>query len=437
MEKKKLAGLSSFRLVNSLRSGIFYSFLVLYLREYLGLSVTEASLLTSFSEVISSATQFLVWGPLSDRVQKRMPFILGGQIGAAVAYLIIFVVHKGLMNTSLRVAGLFLVFALASIEFLWSAPQVCWSALLSDVTTHHERPSYLSAVFSIMSIGRVLGLVISGFLYQLGGYEGGGFAEGYLFYILIIGIMLSVTLNVLTLHDVKRPTPQLEQTTSSAKPLDFKEIDVRTEEIVVEKEANQEKKSLRLFYWLLIALVFTQFAQATGLQTFLYFVRLEPVSASAVAISFIVASKWIGLGLISPIAGHMARKFGNWTIVFGMVLMATAPFLFQYMTYVWHAMVLMGLTGVALGILFTVGYLIVADLVPEKKRARLFGLYNGVRASTWGVGPTLFGGPIADYKLNHGSTEADAYIATFLTAGLLGLIAIVIYEWKIRRGLPR
>ena len=77
MEKKKLAGLSSFRTINSLRNGIFYSFLVLYLREYLGLSVTEASLLTSLSEIIMSATQFLVWGPLSDRAQKRMPFIVG------------------------------------------------------------------------------------------------------------------------------------------------------------------------------------------------------------------------------------------------------------------------------------------------------------------------------------------------------------------------
>ncbi len=435
MELKKLVGLSSYRLVNSLRSGIFYAFLVLYLRD-LGLSVFEASLLTSLSEVISSISQFFIWGPLSDRFQKRMPFIIGGQLGAAICYLVVFFVHKELMGVSLRITGLFLVFSLSAIEFLWSAPQVCWSALLSDIVAPQERPTYLGRVFSIMSTGRVIGLVASGFLYELGGSEGSGFSEGYLFYLLIIGILISVTVNILTIKDAKRtPNHLLEQNSSGT--IDHIDQIEQEEKKTSKKYTESEKKNTRLFYWLLIALVFTQFAQSTGLQTFLYYARLDPIKASAVAISFIVAAKWIGFGVFSPISGYLTRKLGKPTILIGMILMTVPPFLFKYITTVWQAMVLMGLQGVALSILFTSGYIIVSDIVPESKRGRSFGLYNGVRASTWGLGPTLFGGPIADYKLNQGATEAEAYSATFLVAGLLGLIAVGVYAGKLRKGLSK
>ena len=59
---KKLLGIASFRIINSFRNGINSSFMGIYLRENLLLSVTESNLLFTLLELVGALAQFFVWG---------------------------------------------------------------------------------------------------------------------------------------------------------------------------------------------------------------------------------------------------------------------------------------------------------------------------------------------------------------------------------------
>ena len=61
------------------RRGLFYSFLTIYLRHYLGLSVTETTLFATGPMVMNVLFQTFTWGPLSDRWQLRRTFIIAGE----------------------------------------------------------------------------------------------------------------------------------------------------------------------------------------------------------------------------------------------------------------------------------------------------------------------------------------------------------------------
>ena len=57
-----VAGLSSFQFMAMVRRGLFYTFLSLYLRVILGLSVTETTLLACLSMIANSVSQASIWG---------------------------------------------------------------------------------------------------------------------------------------------------------------------------------------------------------------------------------------------------------------------------------------------------------------------------------------------------------------------------------------
>ncbi|MEZ4605125.1 MAG: hypothetical protein R2861_17475, partial [Desulfobacterales bacterium] len=64
-------GISSFQALAMFRRGLFYAFLSIYLRYFLGLSVTETTLFATLPMVFNILAQTFVWGRLSDRRQLR------------------------------------------------------------------------------------------------------------------------------------------------------------------------------------------------------------------------------------------------------------------------------------------------------------------------------------------------------------------------------
>ena len=124
MKMKTLVGLSGFRIANSMRNGIIYTFLGIYLRENLLLSVTETNLLFTLMEFTSAITQFALWGWISDRYNARNSLIVLGETVAASGYIFIYLIHKGALNAGqMHKAGFILVFGIAALEIFWSAGQ--------------------------------------------------------------------------------------------------------------------------------------------------------------------------------------------------------------------------------------------------------------------------------------------------------------------------
>ncbi|MBL7180813.1 MAG: hypothetical protein ABIK98_06895 [Pseudomonadota bacterium] len=67
-------GLSSFEMLAMFRRGLFYAYLSIYLRHYLGMSVTETTLFATLPMVANVCCQTFVWigGILYDGIGFRM-----------------------------------------------------------------------------------------------------------------------------------------------------------------------------------------------------------------------------------------------------------------------------------------------------------------------------------------------------------------------------
>ena len=68
---KNFIGLSSFEMLAMFRRGLFYAYLSIYLRQYLGLSVTETTLFATLPMTVNIFCQTFIWGRISDRFQVR------------------------------------------------------------------------------------------------------------------------------------------------------------------------------------------------------------------------------------------------------------------------------------------------------------------------------------------------------------------------------
>jgi hypothetical protein len=126
------------------RRGLFYTFLTLYLRVALGLSVTATTLLASLSMIANSVSQTLVWGKISDKYQARTSLIVIGETIAAFGYILVYFFHIHLLSTNSSVAaGYGIIVGLSLLEFFWSMSNLGWSALISDLTKpacmHHRQ----------------------------------------------------------------------------------------------------------------------------------------------------------------------------------------------------------------------------------------------------------------------------------------------------------
>ena len=140
------------------RRGLFYSYLSIYLRFYLGLSVTETTFFAFFPMVFNIVFQTFVWGPLSDRYQKRRTLIILGEISAALITVAVWYAHT--LPGSPRAAAYVIILGLVVVEIFWSMSNVAWSALISDLYPEYESASVQGKLSSVGALGRMMGVWI-------------------------------------------------------------------------------------------------------------------------------------------------------------------------------------------------------------------------------------------------------------------------------------
>ena len=103
-------GLSSFQILAMFRRGMFYTYLSIYLRDFLKLSVTETTLYATLPMIMSVIFQNLVWGPLSDKFQRRRFLIILGEILAGIGTISVWAIH--FFVTDLFIAGYVIIIGL-------------------------------------------------------------------------------------------------------------------------------------------------------------------------------------------------------------------------------------------------------------------------------------------------------------------------------------
>ena len=403
---KTFIGLSSFQLLAMFRRGLFYTYLSIYLRDFLHLSVTETTLYATLPMIMSVIFQNFVWGPLSDKFQKRRTFIISGEILAGIGTTLVWFVHS--LFTDLIIAGYVIIFGLMCIEAFWSMSNISWSALISDIYPSLERSKIMGQLTSVGGFGRIIGISIGGILYN----SGFGFRDGPLF------IVASLVMFVSTIPMLFTP-----------------EGGIHFEQKLGEDTNNMYNKPTKndsfkvIFIIFLISLIFINFGRNSIATIYSQYLILESgFGVDSLMLSYIANARSLAVLTIGFIAGILSRKIGHSrTLIMGAILAIialTITALTTTLPFIFIGNFILGMSEV---IIFASSYAIASDLIPSRIRAKLFGMYNTTFFLSWGLSCTIISGPLIDFLIGEGFGEVFAYQSAFLVGALITGIGLIIF----------
>jgi len=408
-------GLSSFQALAMFRRGIFYTFLAVYLRANLGLSVTETTLFETIPMVLNVLFQTLVWGRLTDRLQKRRSLIVSGEILAGIGHLAMWFLHARMPDG--RQAGWVIIATLSVIEIFWSMSNIGWSAYIADVYEPRERNAIQGRLAAIGGVGRILGAVLGGLLYD--GlklmYPGWGFRSGAIFFV-AAGVMFISVIPLLFMPEggVKKASADMDSSLAAG------------------LKASQNPATalrpgqLKLFVIFLAAmLLINSGVNSVGAfrGQFMDLAEGFATSPSLIALACNVES----LAII--VFGLLAGMLGSWLgvrklLVAGalsgfvsLALHAAAPSL----AWVFAAAAFKGAADASIG---ASSYAFAASLIPPEKRGRWFAAYNATFFLSWGISASFVTGPLIDGLIRRGTGQAAAYRAGFVSAAILVVLGL-------------
>jgi MFS family permease len=413
--------LGLFQFLSFVRRGVFYTFMINYLYGLMQ-TVTFTALLGTLDMVASALGQNLLWGRISDRYQLRTKLIIAGESIAALAYFIVYLIHKSLIDAQASFsAGMSLIIGLSLLEFFWSMSDVGWAALLTDVSTPKTRGRIVGTLNFVASLGRMIGINFAGFLYN----DGQGFRQGTLFYI-VIGMLL-------TGAAIMWLTPKSTRAPDAAR---------RNPEKKNVEEQPRENYDNEIYRWFLASLIIIIIGAACISQVFLLFLKLPTASrgmgASDSEMSLILTAWTVG-GMITSIScGWLADRIGRIEVLFiGLGLAIVTPLSYGLAANVLTLALLYGFNGVSFWIIQTVGFAFAGDIVPRDKRGRFLGRYNAVMALSWGPAGLLIGGPLADAQIRSGLSSGVAYANTFYASSIIVAFGTMLFAAKVARSKPK
>ena len=406
--------LGIFQFLSFLRRGTFYTFMINYLYMLMP-DVTLTASLGTLNMIASSLGQNLLWGRICDRYKLRAKLIVMGETIAGFAYIIVFLIHKSLIDSGNGfTAGLAIIFGLSVLEFFWSMSDVGWAALLTDVTTPEIRGRIVGTLNFISSLGRMVGMAFAGFLYA----DGEGFKNGTIFYIVTILLFIGAAIMTFVSKHIKAQSPTQKQ------------------QIRKGKEGGEGKifdGNEKTYMWFLVSLIIIILGAASINQIFLLFINLNPgLNANDQEMVFILSAWAVGGMIASAVSGRLADKIERSNVMlFGLGLAIITPLLYGLASNFRVMALIYGLNGVSFWTIQTAGFAFAGDIIPEHKRGRLFSRYNTVMALSWGPAGILIGGPFADIQVKiFGLSEHVAFIHAFYVSSIIVILGTIVFAIK-------
>ncbi len=381
------------------------------MRDFLLLSVTETTLYATLPMLISVIFQNFVWGPLSDKFQKRRTFIILGEILAGVGTLIVWFVHSIVSN--LLIAGYIIIVGLMCIEAFWSMSNISWSALISDIYPSKDRSKIMGQLTSVGGFGRIIGISLGGLLYN----NGFGFRDGPLFIVAALVMFMSSIPMIFT------PEGGIK---------DIGKVEVENDE-----NTSQNYNFKTIFIVFIISLTFINFGRNSIATIYSQYLILDTgFAVDSILLSFIANTRSVAVLTIGFLAGILSKKFGHArTLILGVGLAIFALLttgLTNNLILIFVGSFFMGTAEV---IIFAASYVIASNLIPSKRRAKLFGVYNTTFFLSWGLAGTFISGPLIDFLLSSGFEEVISYQAAFIVGALItgiGLTIFLVLEIRIK-----
>jgi MFS family permease len=399
------------------RRGMFYAYLSVYLRYYLDLRVTETTLFATLPMVANIIFQATLWGRLSDRLQLRRTFIVGGEILGAIGTLAVWFVHT--LPENQRTKAYVIIAGLTVVEIFWSMSNIGWSALISDLYPENERGAIQGKLTSAGGIGRIAGVWIGGLLYDGLGrfYEGWGFEQGALFFV-AAGVMLISTLPLLALPEGGVAS----------------EVKARNE-----RQAAQHSQSTHWFLLFLVAMALINFGRNSVVIIQSQYLFLDTgFAVSSRTLSTIVNTESLAMILSGLAVGGIVGRIGNGP---GVLLGASLSlvYLLIFATTSHLTMIYVGgfIKGCAESIIVAASYAFASLLIPPEQRGRRFGLFNATFFLSWGLAGTLIAGPLVDILIYFGQSVELAYRCSYWAAIFVTLSGFFLLAGLLYRVMPR
>jgi MFS family permease len=370
------------------------------------------TLYASIPMFMSVIFQNLIWGPISDKFQRRRTLIVCGEILAGIGTLTVWGVHS--LFNNYFIAGWVIIIGLSIIEMFWSMSNIAWSALISDLYPSEKRSKVMGQLTSVGGLGRIFGIFIGGFLYD----AGFGFRNGPLFFIASLVMFIS-------------SIPMLFA------PEGGIDLDINVKENSTELKRNNEN-NIVVFIVFIIALIFINFGRNSIAVPYSQFLSLDSgFNVDSIMLSFIANTRSVSTMIIGFTAGFLSKKIGHARAlilgtsigIIGLLITATTI----HLEFIFAGGFLMGAGEV---IIYASSYAIASLLIPPRIRAKLFAVYNTTFFLSWGTAGTLISGPLIDFLINEGTSEVFAYQMAFLTGALMCLIGLLIFifvEIKLKK----
>jgi MFS family permease len=399
------------------RRGLFYSYLSIYLRHFLGLSVTETTLFATLPMVVNIVFQTFVWGAFSDKYQLRRTLIICGEVLAGFGTVLVWYAHT--LTDTLILAGYVIIIGLSLIEIFWSMSNVGWSALISDIYRQEDRNAIQGRLASIGGIGRLAGVWIGGLVYDGFGleYNGWGFYEGALFFVAAGAMFISIV-------------PMLFVPEGG--------ITYDRENTFIQ-QTHTLPSSEKVFMVFITAMVFINFGRnSIAVIQSQYLVLDSGFAVSSKVLSYIVNTQSAAMILTGLIAGWIGRKIGDGnSLMFGTAIAIGALIIIAVTDNLVLIYISNFLRGCSEVIILASSYAFASMLIPPEKRAKLFGVFNATYFLSWGFAGTIIAGPITDILLGYGKSEVFSYQMSFLSAAIMTLIGFIIHGFLMFVFIPR
>jgi MFS family permease len=352
---------------------------------------------------MSVVFQNFVWGPLSDKFQRRRTLIISGEILAGIGTISVWFVHS--LFTNLLVAGYVVIIGLSCIEAFWSMSNIGWSALISDIYPSVERSRVIGQLTSIGGIGRIIGITIGGILYDFGF----GFRNGPIFFVASIVMFVSAVPMLFT------PEGGISYAYIS------------NEESEIELKITPNYKFV--FSIFIISLMFVNFGRNSIVIPYSQYLTLENgFNVDSVLLSYIANMRSVAVLLIGLIAGLLSKRFGHSRAFFlGIIFAIIALLLTALSNTLFFIFIGSFLFGTAEVIIMASSYAFASELIPKEKRGKLFGVYNTTFFLSWGMACTVISGPLIDIIITETANEIFAYQTAFLVGALICLLGALTF----------
>jgi predicted MFS family arabinose efflux permease len=380
------------------------------LKEKIGLSTTEITLMASLPMIISASAQSFLWGPLLDKLHRSHSFVIVGEITAAVLHIVMVQLHiYSLDNFSLNIAGYVIIGMLIIIEFPWSASNVGLMTLIAERTDDEERTRLIGQLSIGGGIGAILGAFAGSIFYD----DGIGFSEGDLFYIAAFVMICSAAIIFATIKNINGNKDQNQNS--------------HTDPAIHDSKPHFDLKYSLLPF--LGALTLINFGRnGLNIITSLFISNDNSLNASDTEIALyrnLGAFASLVTGVI--VGSRLGKKNDTKILQIGIIISIVALFWLGFTPTYQFSLFSALLLGSANIIVQASSYSIAVRIIPDDQKGKLIGYFNATFFLSWGLGATILFAPLVDLLVYFGYSLDFSYRVAILTGGSMIIVGYLLF----------